>query len=737
MSEYQSNLKNLKRHPTKEAWVELFTKYKQIIETKLDDKQLAELYKALKSDPAHSYYPELIWLRLFKACIRTWNLEIAQEIIASIKYYPSIELASFAAEILLEGGKPEQSRQLAKKTLRRNFEDAFLDIKLHILICRSYAEQSKAVKARRLIDMIIKKIDHAQSLEAAAITSFRENLARVYFFLGEYPAAARQFKQASEDYYRLEEFSNCARSLFNAAASLHNSSSNNETEAFSWLNQCQEIASKHQLQGALSHCLAFKGTHLYQTGRFQEAISHFHRALKSMPAHEQSFRRLHILSMLTLAYFSKGRYPAAYRYAQQTQELAEKDASQRFHTRYATLDAELHWQLGNYQTALGKIKEVIQPIQLKGVTTLEELYSASRYLFYNALIGKAVDESQIEVNKSLKNHKFAWLDFQLSLTELYLSKGKLKEAKEIILENLEEIKETDSVYFRSLILLQNLELHLASDQLKTESFHSSITELDSLLKNQDCSRLRAQYYLIKSAIDYREGKFSSAISFMEKAGSMLSTPSNYLLIIDSCLKGMRGKITTTREEIEQASINRFVSLYFKPTIQQIDFYTFTVGQHYQVCLKNQPILAETLNYLLSKRSLSASPSELQQKVWKQSLQTQGWQQKIRNTNLRLRSAFCYCIQTPILHGKDIHLNTAVIEIKAKSSQKSSLTDRIIQLLESTPSATFTSQLIASNCQASLSTTKRTLRKLIDSGLITLHKQGREISYQTKSQKGFG
>ena len=105
-------------------------------------------------------------------------------------------------------------------------------------------------------------------------------------------------------YYLIDEYTNSARALFNAAA-LHNSSSHEQQKAFDWLGDCQSIAAQHKLQGVLSHCYAFRGTHLYQIGEFKTAIHQFHQALRSMPSHEHSFRRLHVLSMLTLSYFQK------------------------------------------------------------------------------------------------------------------------------------------------------------------------------------------------------------------------------------------------------------------------------------------------------------------------------------------------------------------------------------------------------------------------------------------------
>ena len=192
MHEFHENLKKIKKHATKETCLDFVNHLQGFIESDIDDKLLDELYKQLHSETNQRLYPEFIWLTLLKACIRTWNLDIGQKIISSITHYPSVELACYAAEILLESGKPEACRKLAKKTLRRKSIPSFLNIKLKVLTCRSYAEQNKANKARKMVSEINAEIDSDQNLDRSSVTNFRESLARVYFFLGEYFLAAEQ-----------------------------------------------------------------------------------------------------------------------------------------------------------------------------------------------------------------------------------------------------------------------------------------------------------------------------------------------------------------------------------------------------------------------------------------------------------------------------------------------------------------------------------------------------------------
>ena len=151
------------------------------------------------------------------------------------------------------------------------------------------------------------------------------------------------------------------------------------------------------------------------------------------------------------------------------------------------------------------------------VSTLEELYTASRYLYYNAQLGNSIDEQCIKISKSLQQHKFAWLDYQFSLAEFLLSKANFKEARFVIDRNIEACEKLGSSYFRALALLQILELLLATDQQDCSDFISFMTQLEISLLDSNCSRLKAQFLLIKAASEYRAGNFDRAIQFIFKA----------------------------------------------------------------------------------------------------------------------------------------------------------------------------------------------------------------------------
>jgi hypothetical protein len=174
---------------------------------------------------------------------------------------------------------------------------------------------------------------------------------------------------------------------------------------------------------------------------------------------------------------------------------------------------------------------------------------------------------------------------------------------------------------------------------------------------------------------------------------------------------------------------RYTRTYFAPTLEAVDERHFRVSDHYTVSLERHPSLAELLHYLLLKPNFSASTAEIQTHVWKQSLQTQGWQQKIRNTIMRLRDFFPYTIAPIIVHSDNISLFKDALTIHPPRPTGIGTEEEIVRLLADSPMSSIE---LARRLKISSATTKRILKRLTDDQTIHPIKQGRNVFYSAAS-----
>src|SRR5690606_24954894 len=130
------------------------------------------------------------------------------------------------------------------------------------------------------------------------------------------------------------------------------------------------------------------------------------------------------------------------------------------------------------------------------------------------------------------------------------------------------------------------------------------------------------------ACAYQEGAFADCERILKQAmkSNRLGFADRFLL--SSCVATIEGRSPRLTADWQIQLMARFTRTYFAPTLEAIDERHFRVSEHYIVSLERHPSLAELLHYLLLKSNFSADASEIQAQVWKQSLQAQGWQQKI-------------------------------------------------------------------------------------------------------------
>ncbi|TWW07945.1 hypothetical protein E3A20_29250 [Planctomyces bekefii] len=153
---------------------------------------------------------------------------------------------------------------------------------------------------------------------------------------------------------------------------------------------------------------------------------------------------------------------------------------------------------------------------------------------------------------------------------------------------------------------------------------------------------------------------------------------------------------------------------------------FTVSEHYTISLERHPALAELLHYLLLTHNFSADSAEIQTQVWKQSLATQGWQQKIRNTIMRLRDFFPYTIAPIIVHADKVSLFREAIDIVPTRTEGLGTEEEALRLLSHGPMSSID---LAHRLKISAATAKRVLKRLADDKAVCVTKQGRNVFYQ--------
>jgi hypothetical protein len=295
---------------TKAHWDHFFDKYGSALATATQSKLIIDVFKRLEADPQSLNYNPKLWGALIQGAISSWNLETGIEIAEFTRKLSMPVVSIPAAQVLLDGGRPAQSREFAQRALRLGGLTTVDRIQLDLIVASSFAEEGKTDHAVRVLGKLGPMI-HSADMTPKDQADYVIRMGRLQYFMGQYPAAAKSFTEAAPMFLRLEDWEGAAKALFNAGACIQNSGSDAGDEATAMGERCRKLSLEHTLWGPLSHCEAFYGVEYYNKGQFSSARDHFRRAMTVLPASDKSFRRLHILSFLSLTYFAMGRYALA------------------------------------------------------------------------------------------------------------------------------------------------------------------------------------------------------------------------------------------------------------------------------------------------------------------------------------------------------------------------------------------------------------------------------------------
>jgi tetratricopeptide (TPR) repeat protein len=726
LDNYDQIVKLAKDCHTKQAWEQFFNTHGETLASANTAKPLQEVFRLLKDDPQSLQYEPKILGQLIRGCLSCWDLELGGEISEFAKKIPSAEIAIPAAQLHLEAGHLSTTREIAGRSLRLTGLQANERLQLEMIICNSYSEEGKHSKAQKILKRIEPELANP-ALDPQERADFIAQVARMRFWLGDYQQAGDMFYQSAEIYRTLEDWEAAARFIFNTAACYLNAGVKGRDMAFAMVEECRRIAEENDLAGTLAHCDAAYGMDHFQHGNFPAAREHFRSALDHLPISDKSYRRQHILSMLANTYMAMGRYHLARKFGQQTIDLAALDESHRIKTRYTTLEAELMWQDGSIEESQALLAESVAPFESRGIHILEEQATLSRFNLQSALLGDTIQTAKYKIDRSLARNTHSWLERMFSLGQLHLNANEFEKAEELFDVCLKEGRETSDRMNVALGLLGKIQIHLK--QRKADQTHDLAREFDIAVARIGETPFKTQTHFIQAAVAYQTGDFAGVEKIFKRAAKGTRQSFHDKFLIQCCIATIEGRSPRLTADWQAKLMARFTRTYFAPTLARTGPKQFQVSEHFNVNLERYPALADLLNYLLLRNNFSASTSDIQTHVWQQSLNSQGWKQKIRNTIMRVRDFFPYTIAPIILHSDEISLFKEAIRIEPSRREGLDTEQEIIRLISDGPMST---NQLTNRLKLSPATVKRILKKLHESEQIRSVKEGRNVFYEPRA-----
>lgn len=715
-------LRAIKDCHTKRHWDDYFAKYFDVLSSHASPKLIGDIFRKLESDPQSLNYDPRLWGALLVGATSCWNIEAGVSIAEFSKKLTVPVVSIPAAQIFLEAGKPGISRDYAQRSLRLSSISDLDRINLELLVASSFAEEGKTEHAVRVLSKVVILVRSAQ-MSHRERADFVMRMGRLQYFMGRYPEAAAAFEEAAPILLELQDWEGAARALFNAGACIQNSGAEKTEDATALVERARKLSVEHNLPGPRSHCEAFYGVEAFSKGNFIGAREHFRRAMTVLPTSDKSFRRLHIMSFLSFTYFAMGKYALGIKFGRQTIELAALDASERFKTRYQALEAEILWEEGKIPESMQVLQSAAHQLALHGVRNLEELSTLSRYQIQLAAMGEVLLE-RFKVDESLQKNQTQWLEYKYSRALLSSS----HETSDDVLSELEDClkmaRSLDALNHQAYILLAIISQHLQRHDL--DKVQQRLSSLEIAVSRLGDTPIGAKLQFIYAGIAYQRGDFDRAFKLLHATEKMAAVSWPDRFAAHACLATLRGESPRFQYDWQQKLVARFVRSYFAPTLKFSGGKCLVVSEHYVVNLEKHPAMADLIQYLVAAPAGGVSLAEIQAKVWKESVNAQGWQQKIRNAVMRVRDLCPYTIAPIVIHNERLRFFGEAIRVIKDVSDEPSVDRRIQHLLSRSP---LSSQQLVEKTSVSLATVKRLLKRMVDDKQITVRKDGRHVVYQ--------
>jgi tetratricopeptide (TPR) repeat protein len=706
---------------TKAHWDDFYEQYGMLLSADASGKLVATVFKRLQSDPQSLYYSPNLWGSLIQGAIASWNIETGVAIAEFSRKLTTPAVSIPAAQVLLDGGKPSLSREFAQRALRLGGLSDLERVQLELIVASSFAEDGKTDHAVRVLARVTPLVRSAVMSQRER-SDFVVRMGRLQYFMGKYPAAAASFEQAVPLMLELKDWEGAAKALFNAGACIQNSGTDQTEAASAMVERCRNLSIEHHLPGPLSHCEAFYGVESFNKGQFIAAREHFRRAMTVLPASDKTFRRLHIMSFLSMTYFSLGRFNLGIKFGRQTLELAELDTSDRFKTRYKALEAEILWEEGKIPESMALLRHVAHQLSLHGVKQLEELSTLTRYQVQLAILGETTHET-FKIDESLRHNQTTWLPYQYSCALLRASVGGQDYPVDDLKTCLATAKALGMLQYQALSALTSIRCHLQRGDVQQAL--TLVPALETTVSRIGDTPIRAKLQFIYAAIAYQSGDFQRCVKILQAVDKMAAVSWTDRFAVQACLATIRGESPRFQHQWQERIVARFVRGYFAPSVQFNADREILVSGHYRVSLDKHPAMSDLLLYLYEKGPQGATLADVQSGVWKQSLNTQGWQQKIRNSVMRLRDLFPYTMAPILVHHDRLRFFGEAIRVVREERVDLAPEIQVRRALSEGP---LSSQQIADKIAVSLATTKRLLRKLSEQNIIATEKHGRNVLY---------
>lgn len=727
MSKWEAMIKKARRCHTKMAWKALFETHGETIANASTSRPVHDLYRLLSSDPQSLQYDPEIWAALITGALSSWDLELAKEITDRLKN-PSPKITIPAAKTYLDCGHPTHARSIALKSLRLSRIPSPERLQLHLIVARTYAEEGKRQKCLRLLTRI-RATTATTILAPKQKAEILSDLGRMQYFLGNYSQAAEYFRDAADLFEELKEWEGASKSLFNTAACYLNSGVYARQEAFNLIEKCRNLAIQNHLPGPLGYCEAAYGMDAYERGNFLEALTLLRKALELLPHNDHSFRRLHLLSALAHTHLALGQFHLAQRIGKQALKVAARDESTKSNCRFLALEAELLWEEGTIEQSQTTLQNSCSNFEKRGVHTLDEMAALSRLLFQSAQLGCAQEPVKAEISHLLQHNTSSVILFNFARAHIFLNQDNFEDAANLFRHCEQLARAHEDKYHQALSTLGIAQVFLRTRM--PQMAEAILPDLENQIKNLGDSPLRTPIQFAMAAICYQKGQFNECKKILRATQRLSRQSFSDAFALQGWLATIEGRSFRMPHAWQKKLLARYTKIYFSPSLEIVDECNFRISHHYVVSLNRHPALATMLQHLLQKSSLASSAEDIQKKVWNQSVNLQGWQQKIRNTIMRLRDFFPQTMAPLILHDETIALFKDAIEFKrSRQGGTKELPDIQRVLLESPMS----SLELARNLELSPATVKRILKKLAEQDAVIVIKSGRNVMYQTKATK---
>jgi serine/threonine protein kinase/tetratricopeptide (TPR) repeat protein len=300
-------------------------------------------------------------------------------------------------------------------------------------------------------------------------------------------------------------------------------------EALSWAQKALELAKKLGSPEVLARCYNDLGTLSLKSGEFEKASEYYEEGLKIALENNFVGDAITLYNNLCNLYWARGEFQKMFETAQKGSELAKKVGSPYGLTWLNSLLAECYAGIGEIQKAISIWEDVLalakrtkHTVQISGAMSglglcyqfLGEWDKSLQYLMEALDIGKKIGEYQFSGNATLalgelflemedygeaekyfneavsifeKAGESTTLFFEVfpALSRLYLKKGEIEKAKELIEKTCEHSTETKSRFIISYI--EMIKAMLLREQ---KNWEQSIQHFEK--SHQECKFLNAQ-----------------------------------------------------------------------------------------------------------------------------------------------------------------------------------------------------------------------------------------------------